>query len=213
MRDVARQSVICAVLTLTVAMPAMSQSTDTMRLPPLMDESAEIALARSAAPPSISGDADVWVLRRGGHVKVVTGSSGVACIVTRDHPDSLYPICYDAVGARTILPIAIREQQLREKGWSTERIDAEIMAAIERGELHVPERSAVAWMQSADQVIHAGADGPRIGAWKPHVMIHIPFATAETIGVQPLEDGDFMLREAGKPTAHLIIISRDWAQR
>jgi hypothetical protein len=31
--------------------------------------------------------------------------------------------------------------------------------------------------------------------------------------VTPLADGDFMIREPGTPTAHLIIISRDWAQR
>jgi hypothetical protein len=192
---------------------AASQSAADAKLPPLMDEAAEIALARSAAPAAISSNADVWVLRRGGHEKVVTGTSGVACIVQRDHPDSLYPICYDAEGARTILQVALREQRLREQGWTMDRINADVAAAIERGELNVPTPSALAWMQSARQVIYAGAEGPRIGEWKPHVMVYMPYATEKTTGVMPLADGDFMIREPGTATAHLIIISRDWAQR
>jgi hypothetical protein len=47
----------------------------------LMPDSAEIALARSAAPASISGDAEVMVLRRDGYATVVKGKSGFVCIV------------------------------------------------------------------------------------------------------------------------------------
>ena len=46
-------------------------------------ESAEIALARSAAPASISGDAEVMVLRRDGYATAVKGKNGFVCIVER----------------------------------------------------------------------------------------------------------------------------------
>jgi len=49
----------------------------------LMDRTAEIALARSAAPESISGDAEVLVLRRHGFETAVKGKNGFACIVER----------------------------------------------------------------------------------------------------------------------------------
>ena len=49
----------------------------------LMDESAEIALARSAAPSSISADADVMVLRQDGYATAVKGKNGFVCIVER----------------------------------------------------------------------------------------------------------------------------------
>jgi hypothetical protein len=49
----------------------------------LMPESAEIALARSAAPASISGDAEVMVLRRDGYATAVKGKNGFVCIVER----------------------------------------------------------------------------------------------------------------------------------
>src|SRR6201987_3066086 len=45
------------------------------------DEKAEIALARSSAPASISGAAEVMVLRRDGYATAVKGSNGFVCIV------------------------------------------------------------------------------------------------------------------------------------
>ena len=47
------------------------------------DEKAEIALARSAAPASISDAAEVMVLRRDGYATAAKGSNGFVCIVER----------------------------------------------------------------------------------------------------------------------------------
>jgi hypothetical protein len=49
----------------------------------IADQNAEIALARSAAPASISNAADVLVLRRDGYTTAVKGSNGFVCIVER----------------------------------------------------------------------------------------------------------------------------------
>jgi hypothetical protein len=49
----------------------------------ITDENAEIALARSAAPASISDAAEVMVLRRDGYTTAVKGSNGFVCIVER----------------------------------------------------------------------------------------------------------------------------------
>ena len=43
----------------------------------------EIALARTAAPPSIAGDADVMVLGNHGYETAVKGKNGFVCIVER----------------------------------------------------------------------------------------------------------------------------------
>src|ERR1700736_3411964 len=45
------------------------------------DRTAEIALARSAAPPSIAQDADVMVLERHGYETVFKGKNGFVCMV------------------------------------------------------------------------------------------------------------------------------------
>ena len=47
----------------------------------------EIALARSAAPPSISADAEVLVLGSHGFETAVNGKNGFVCIVERSWAD------------------------------------------------------------------------------------------------------------------------------
>ena len=49
----------------------------------IADESAEIALARSAAPASISDGAEVMVLGRKGFTTAVKGTNGFLCVVER----------------------------------------------------------------------------------------------------------------------------------
>ena len=49
----------------------------------LMAESAEVALARSAAPASISGNATIAVLKPHGYETAVKGQNGFVCIVER----------------------------------------------------------------------------------------------------------------------------------
>ena len=49
----------------------------------MADQAAEIALARSAAPESISRDAEVLVLGRHGFETAVKGKNGFVCIVGR----------------------------------------------------------------------------------------------------------------------------------
>ena len=49
----------------------------------ISDRNAEIALARSAAPPSISHDATVMVLGRHGYETAVEGKNGFVCVVER----------------------------------------------------------------------------------------------------------------------------------
>jgi len=200
-----------AVLTIgATAGPLAGQATAT-ELAPLLAEAREIALARSAAPPDVAADADVFVLRRGGFVRAVTGTSGVACFVARDHPESLYPICYNAEGVRTILRIEMRKQELRERGWVEARVEAEVEGAIAAGELPTPREPALAWMLSPEQVIYQGADGPRVGRWFPHMMIYMPGATQRSLGLIERSGADVFLVDAGTPTAHLIVKTRAWS--
>src|SRR5246127_2355469 len=72
----------------------------------IADRNAEIALARSAAPPSISRDAKVMVLGPHGYETAAEGKNGFVCIVERgwmnrfDHPEywspkNRSPICFN----------------------------------------------------------------------------------------------------------------------
>src|SRR5208282_941332 len=79
----------------------------------LMDRDAEIALARTAAPDSVSRDAEVLILGRHGFESAATGKNGFVCVVERSwtstadpdfwNPKVRTPICYNAPGARSLL--------------------------------------------------------------------------------------------------------------
>src|SRR5260370_23748574 len=77
------------------------------------DQGAEIALARSAAPESISRDAEVLILGRHGFETAVKGKNGFVCIVARSwtsvpdpdfwNPKVRVPMCLNAPAARSYL--------------------------------------------------------------------------------------------------------------
>jgi hypothetical protein len=75
----------------------------------------EIVLARSAAPPSISGHAQVLVLGSHGYETAVNGTNGFVCFVQRSwaagfdnpefwNPRLRAPNCFNPQAARTELP-------------------------------------------------------------------------------------------------------------
>jgi hypothetical protein len=80
---------LASVVVMSVAWQAQAEDAKThTSMAPLdqylmADRNAEIALARSAAPESISRDAEVMVLGRHGYETVVKGKNGFVCIVER----------------------------------------------------------------------------------------------------------------------------------
>src|SRR5260370_21482703 len=72
----------------------------------IADRNAEIALARTAAPPSISQDATVMVLGKQGYETAVEGKNGFVCVVERAwmgafdspefwNPKNRGPLCFN----------------------------------------------------------------------------------------------------------------------
>src|ERR1700683_3239255 len=89
----------------------------------IADRDAQIALARSAAPESISHDAEVMVLGRHGYEIAVKGKNGFVCLVERSwtapiddpnfwNPKLRGPLCLNAAAARSYLPRTIKKTDL-----------------------------------------------------------------------------------------------------
>jgi hypothetical protein len=157
-------------------------------VPTPLPDAEELALATSAAPPEISAKADVYTFKAGKPVKVRAGSSGAACMVARDlHEGSAYPICYDAEGVRTRMQRELMEVGLRMSGAAEDEIERRVAAAYDKGELKRPGKITVAYMTSPRQVIFssARAEGRRVGAWWPHLMITAPGLSAAGLGIPP----------------------------
>jgi hypothetical protein len=146
----------------------------------LMDKNAEIALARSAAPESISRDAEVLVLGRKGYETAVKGKDGFVCIVERawtaayddpefDSPRHRYPICYNPAAARSYLPIVFKKTELALAGASKFELMDRIKAAFDKNELPTPEPGSMCYMMSKQAYF-----GKLYGHFHPHLMFFVP---------------------------------------
>jgi hypothetical protein len=142
----------------------------------LMPESAEIALAHSAAPASISADADVMVLRGDGYATAVKGTNGFVCIVERAWANATddsgfwnqkmrAPNCFNPQAARTFLQIYLMKTKLVLAGKSKTDILNATTSALDLKELPPLEPGAMAYMMSKQQYL--GDDAMN---WHPHVM-------------------------------------------
>lgn len=147
----------------------------------LMTRSAEIALAQSAAPASISREAGVLVLGRHGYETAVKGTNGFVCLVERGwvapladpnfwNPKLRGPLCLNPQAARTYLPITIKKTELILAGESKTQMADGIKAAFEKNELPKIERGAMCYMLSKEQYL-----GDQARSWHPHVMFFIPY--------------------------------------
>ena len=125
----------------------------------LMEKNAEIQLARSAAPDSISRDATILVLGRQGYETAVEGKNGFVCMVERswmasfDWPEFWNPKvrgadCLNPQAARSILPIALLRARLVMAGRSKAEIVLAIQVAFEKRQLPDLESGAMAYMMS-----------------------------------------------------------------
>ena len=152
------------------------------------DEKSEIALARSAAPASISDGAEVMVLGRTGYRTAVNGSNGFLCIVERswgastDHPEFWNPkvrgaICFNPVSARSFAPIYLMKTKLVLAGKSKTEIVQATALALDKKELPVLEPGAMCYMMSKHQYLSDQGTN-----WHPHLMFFILGDAAKSWG-------------------------------
>src|SRR6516164_2184569 len=145
----------------------------------MADRNSEIALARSAAPESISRDAEVMVLGRHGYETAVKGTNGFVCIVERSwtapiddagfwNPKLRGPLCLNAAAARTYLPRTIKKTDLILAGRTKAQMVETITAAIDKKELPVMEPGAMCYMLSKQ-----GYLSDQDGHWHPHLMFSV----------------------------------------
>jgi hypothetical protein len=154
----------------------------------MTDRNAEIALARSAAPDSISRDAKVLVLGRHGYETAAEGKNGFVCIVERawgapsDHPEFWNPkvrapICLNPPAARSVLPLTIKRTEWVLAGLSKAQIMDNVKTALESKELPPFEPGAMSYMMSK-QAYLTDEDGHNMA----HLMIYAPLTDAAAWG-------------------------------
>jgi hypothetical protein len=144
----------------------------------MSDQQAEIALARSAAPAAVSGDATILVLQDRGYATAVQGKNGFVCLVERSwmgpvdspefwNPKMRGPVCFNPPAVRSVLPITYKRTELALSGLSRTQLIAGMRDAVRKKELPVLEPGAMAYMMSK-----GGQLGDAVGHWHPHLMFY-----------------------------------------
>ncbi|MFZ0136091.1 MAG: hypothetical protein WAK89_03475 [Candidatus Sulfotelmatobacter sp.] len=146
----------------------------------MADRNAEIAMARSAAPVAISGDADVLVLGAHGYETAVKGKNGFVCVVERGwtgsfdganfwNPKMRGPICYNPPAVRSILPLTYKRTEMVLAGQSKAQMIEGIKTFMKQ-ELPPLEPGAMCYMMSKEQHLNDGSH-PN---WIAHLMFYTP---------------------------------------
>jgi hypothetical protein len=154
----------------------------------IADRNAEIELARSAAPASISGDAEVLVLGQHGYETAVKGKNGFVCLVERSwttgsddpefwNPKLRSPICFNPAAARSYVPFTIKKTEWVLAGQSKAQMFESLKSGLDKGELPAPEPGAMCYMLSKQGYLN-----DHVGHWHPHLMFFVPLADSQTWG-------------------------------
>jgi hypothetical protein len=141
----------------------------------------EIALARSAAPASISDNAEILTLGVHGYENAVKGKNGFVCYVARAwdqdfdnvefwNPKLRGPMCLNPAAVRSVLPYYLERTEWVLSGVSKTEMIARIKAALAAKKITAPEPGAMSYMLSKDGYLGDIAGGH----WHPHVMVYLP---------------------------------------
>jgi len=147
----------------------------------------EIALARSAAPASISADAEVLVLGAHGYTTAVKGKNGFVCFVERSwtagfadtefwNPAIRAPNCFNPPAVRSVLPQYVRRTEWVLAGDDKAHVIEKARAEFTSRRFTAPEAGSFSLMLSNKGYLGDAAGGP----WYPHVMFFVPHGEAAT---------------------------------
>ena len=208
-------------LALILCCASLSVVAQEMKYPPLsaymMPQDDEIALAKSAAPASISDRATIEILTDSGFKVTHAGDNGFVCLVMRGFtgaptftpaqirfmvydPKTLAPICLNPQAVKTVLPYYDLRTKLGIEGKTPDQISQAVQEAYAKGDLPKRNEVSFAYMWSADQVLGPG------GHWHPHIMIYAPNYENPMIGGNELGSHlPVVSDDAGTPFAVIVI--------
>lgn len=183
----------------------------------LMDRGAEIALARSAGPSSVSADAEVLVLGRKGYETAVKGKNGFVCVVERSwmapfddpeflNPDQRLPLCLNPPAVRTHLPLTLKSTALALSGMSKDQMFEAIKAAYVKKQLPMPAPGSMCFMLSKQQYF-----GHKYGNADPHVMFWFPQTDQMNWGAGLPGSPVYVHQDSPDPITTFVISVSQWS--
>jgi hypothetical protein len=183
----------------------------------LMPADAEIALARSAAPASVSDGATVMVLGRQGYTVAVQGTNGFLCYVERSwaqatdnpefwNPKMRGPNCFNEAAARSVAQIYLMKSQLVLAGQSKQQITQAIAAALDEKKLPALVPGAMCYMMSKEQYLN-----DQSGNWHPHVMFYVAGDVAPSWGANQEGSPLIGVSDAEARVTVMMVVVKNWS--
>ncbi len=183
----------------------------------MADRNAEIILARSAAPASISRDAEVLVLGRHGYEVAVKGTNGFVCVVERSwmspfddpeflNPDQRLPLCLNPAAARSHLAFLFKSTTLALAGLPKARMFDILKAAYDKKELPMPDSGAMCYMMSKQQYF-----GSKFKNADPHLMFWFPKSDNMTWGAGMHGSPVYVHQDSPDPITTFVISVSKWS--
>jgi hypothetical protein len=232
MRKLAARLICAAPALFALTSAAANSAGSYLRMAPidayLMDRAEEIALAKSAAPNSISKDASILVLTRTGYETAVAGTNGFVCMVGRgfsgapDWPERWNPKiraaeCLNPPAARSVAPIAKLRTGMTLAGRTDAEIIDRIKAALRTNEIPPLEPGAMSYMMSKSSYLTDEGNHDMA-----HVMFFVPFKDGAKWGANapgsPVFGGNYWFFTPGQeaetappPLSVLLIGVASWS--
>jgi hypothetical protein len=177
----------------------------------------EIALSRSAAPASISGDASVLTLGDHGYETALKGRNGFVCLVQRSwaagFDDAEFwnsklrsPICFNPAAARTVLPAYLERTVWVIAGVSKADMIKRTNTQLASNRTAAPEPGAMAFMMSKQGNLNDLA-----GHWHPHLMFFLARTDAAAWGADLHGSPVFAAPNDADPITTFFVLVPTWS--
>jgi hypothetical protein len=192
-------AMIASLLFFFAASAQNKQNTDgTNKIKPLPKD-LEIQLALSALPPHLRDGATVYILNPDRGFEIGRkGTNGFYSFVSRNGDDAmrgswplkayrddiLYPISFDEVGAKTIVPVFFDIAKMQAQGTPPVELKKIIQDRYKKKYYKAPERAGISYMLSPILRTYTNPDENEnvVTASVPHVMYYAPNVTSQEVG-------------------------------
>ncbi len=223
-----RKTVITAVtvLLVLVGLPSLNQQARAEATPYpamapleeyLMPKDAEIALARSAAPASVSDHATVMVMDRDGYTVAVPGTNGFLCYVERSwalatdkpefwNPKMRSPNCFNEAAARSVAQVYLMKSRLVLAGQSKEQIAQAVSAAVSEKKIPGLPPGAMCYMMSKQQYLNDQGK-----SWYPHLMFYVAGDVPQSWGANLPGSPVIAVNDTEAQVTVMMVVLRHWS--
>ena len=199
MRKVQTLVLIAGLLVSLAASAGNKQAPKVMHKIRPLSQDLEIQLALSALPPHLRDNATVYILNPDKGFEVArAGTNGFHAFVARTGDDTfrgswplteyrddiLYPISFDAAGAKAQMRVFFDAAEMQAKGTPPNELKKIIQDRYKAGYYKAPERAGISYMLSPVLRTYANPDenDSVITLNIPHVMYYAPDVSQEDIG-------------------------------